>query len=410
MSHHYGQDAVASLEAGAVEVIPPDGLRAKLGIASRENRPLIVKLGFDPTAPDLHLGHAVVLKKLRDFQRRGHQIVVIIGEFTARIGDPTGKNKARPPLSREQVAENASTYLRQLSLILDVDRLAVRSNAEWFDTLTVRDMIDLLAQFTVAQIMEREDFSRRYREGVPISLHELVYPLLQGYDSYVIESDVELGGMDQLLNCLVGRHVQEAKGVPAQAVVCMRLLRGTDGQDKMSKSVGNYVGLTDSPIDMYGKLMSIPDELLPEYIDLTTDLSLEEREALKARLGQGAENPMAIKKAVAFDVVCQYHSEHAAEAAAEHFYRQVQKKEPAAEDYVQVTLGTLSLPKPPVTLVDLGAAIARRSKSEIRRLIHDGAVSVNGERVDDAGYTFESVQPGTKVRIGKRGYYEIIAG
>jgi tyrosyl-tRNA synthetase len=410
MGDQNGQDTGASLEAGAAEVVPPDGIRAKLETASRENRPLIVKLGFDPTAPDLHLGHAVVLKKLRDFQRRGHQIVVIIGEFTARIGDPTGKNKARPPLSREQVAENASTYLHQLNLILDLDRLEVRSNAEWFDTMTVRDMIDLLAYYTVAQSMEREDFSRRYRERVPISLHELVYPLLQGYDSYVVQADVEVGGLDQLLNCLVGRHVQEAKGVPAQAVVCMPLLRGTDGQAKMSKSEGNYVGLTASPVDMYGKIMSIPDELLPEYLDLTTDLPLQDREALKARLGQGAENPMAIKKAIAFDVVRQYHSEHAAEAAAEFFYRQVQKKEPAAEDYVRVDLDTLSLPRRSVTLVDLGSAIARRSKSEIRRLIHNGAVSVNGERVDDAGYTFESVQPGTKVRIGKRGYYAIDAG
>jgi tyrosyl-tRNA synthetase len=399
-------DECAVLEAGAADIVPADGIRSKLQLVQSESRPLIVKLGFDPTAPDLHLGHAVVLRKLRQFQRLGHRIVIIIGEFTASIGDPTGKNEARPPLSREAITENAQTYLNQLGLVLDVARIEVRSNAEWFDAITLRGMIDLMAQHTLAQIMAREDFTTRFREGSPISLHELVYPILQGYDSYVINADVELGGHDQLLNCLVGRHMQAAKGRPAQTVLCMPLLRGVDGTAKMSKSQGNYVGLTEPPDDMYGKIMAISDELLPEYVALTMAAPVTARELQQALLA-GTQSPMAAKKAVAFDVVRQFHGDAAAQSAADTFYRKIQRKVLDDEDYVRVPLATIGAAGAPVSLVDIGAAITRKSKSEIRRLIASGGVSVNGDQTTDVAFVFKPLVPGTRLRFGKRAYYEI---
>lgn len=399
--------ACAILQDGTATIVPADGVRTKLETAQREKRPLIVKLGFDPTAPDLHLGHAVVLRKLRQFQDLGHRIIFIVGEFTGRIGDPTGKNKARPPLTHEQVSANAATYLHQIGKILDTTRLEARSNAEWFDKMTVRDSVELLAGHTLAQLMEREDFSKRFREGTPISLHELMYPILQGYDSFMIHADIEMGGNDQLLNCLVGREIQEARGQAPQVVLCMPLLRGTDGSIKMSKSEGNYVGLTDEPSNMYGKIMSIPDDLLEEYIELAMAVPRAEKQELKRKLADGTENPMVIKKAVAFDVVRQFHGVEPAEAAAEAFARQFQKKALEDEDYERVPID--SLPgRQAVPVVDICAMVAKKSKAEIRRLIQSGAININGDRVNDPMYKLAVVEPGTRIRIGKRGYYEIV--
>ena len=280
---------------------PEDGLAEKLKVAEAENRPLRVKLGFDPTAPDLHLGHAVVLQKLRDFQLAGHTIVVIIGDFTASIGDPTGRNKLRPPLSDAEIRENAETYLAQLGKVVDIDRVEVRRNSEWHGALSAADILRLMAKVTVAQVMTRDDFRRRFADGLPIHLHELLYPILQGYDSVMIDADIELGGTDQLFNNLMGRHLQETLGKPGQAVITMPLLVGTDGSDKMSKSKANYVGLTDAPEDMFGKLMSISDAMLPNYIDLTGSFADDERRAMRSSLEAG-ENPMVIKKRLAENV------------------------------------------------------------------------------------------------------------
>ncbi|WP_211236704.1 tyrosine--tRNA ligase [Sporocytophaga myxococcoides] len=272
-----------------------NGLDEKLKQAELQNRKLVVKLGFDPTAPDLHLGHAVVLKKLRQFQELGHLIVIIIGDFTARIGDPTGKNKSRPPLNEDQVKENAKTYVAQLSKILDISKCSIRYNSEWLEGMNLSNAIQLLSQVTVAQMMHRNDFNTRFEKGIPISLHELVYPILQGYDSVEIMADVEMGGTDQLFNCSVGRQLQEGKGKKGQAVICMPLLKGIDGSDKMSKSQNNIIGLTDHPNEMFGKIMSIPDSLIVEYLKLVTDFADDEKMDNIRQLYEGL-NPMALKK------------------------------------------------------------------------------------------------------------------
>ncbi|MBP7057101.1 tyrosine--tRNA ligase [Candidatus Gracilibacteria bacterium] len=399
------------LLAGTEKVVPQNGLAEKLRIAKVEGRALVIKLGFDPTAPDLHLGHAVVLRKLRQFQDLGHKIVVIIGSFTAEIGDPTGKNKMRPPLSQEQVAKNAETYIAQLAKVLDLNTIEIRPNGEWFNQMTPRDIVRLLAQHTLARIMEREDFSNRFKDGTPIALHELLYPLLQGYDSREIKADVEIGGSDQLFNCLVGRHMQEAQGEAAQVVVCMPLLVGTDGVVKMSKSKGNYIGLTEGPNDIFGKIMSIPDSLIANYIQLATDFSLEDQQALLARLSSG-ENPMNIKKELAHNVVTQYHSAEAATAAGEFFRRQVQDRSLESKEFTEISLDTLGVASQ--SLIDICLAIlasrsseAAPSKSEIRQLIQAGAVTINGTKINTITHEVVIPAEGIKLKIGKRGFYSV---
>ena len=395
------------LEAGAAIIVPQDGLREKLTVAKTEDRPMVVKLGFDPTAPDLHLGHAVVMKKLKEFQDLGHKIEVIIGNFTAEIGDPTGKNKMRPPLSEEQVAINSKTYLDQLSKILDVNRIGINYNAEWFNVMSVREMIRLMAQHTLARIMEREDFSTRFKEGQPIAMHELVYPLLQGYDSLMINADVEIGGTDQLFNCMVGRYIQEVRGKVAQAVVCMPLLVGIDGKDKMSKSKGNYIGLAENPHDVYGKLMSIPDALIPDYIKLATDLNEQAKKGLLESMEKG-ENPMIVKKTLAHNVVRQFNGREAADEAELFFRKQVQERELDAKEFIEVSLSALGLHPDNLGLVDLCVAIEKdKSKSDIKRLILGGGISVEDLKISDIKYRFDAIKDGTRLKIGKRGYYLI---
>ncbi|MBV9963565.1 MAG: tyrosine--tRNA ligase, partial [Parafilimonas sp.] len=255
-------DEIQTLKSLVEIQVPENCIEDKIKLCRKEGRPLNVKLGFDPTAPDLHLGHSVVLKKLKQFQDFGHNVIIIIGDYTARIGDPTGKNKSRPPLTPEQVKKNAVTYINQLSKIIDIDKIEIRYNSEWLEKMSLTDTIFLLAQMTLAQILQRTDFNNRYTNGIPISLHELIYPLLQGKDSVMINADIEIGGTDQLFNCMVGKQLQEIYDKHGQGVICMPLLKGIDGSIKMSKSENNYIGLTDSPNDMYGKAMSIPDELL----------------------------------------------------------------------------------------------------------------------------------------------------
>ena len=380
---------------------PEDGLRDKLALAEREDRPLRVKLGFDPTAPDLHLGHAVVLQKLRDFQAAGHRIVVIIGDFTASIGDPTGRNKLRPPLSREEIDANAETYLAQLGKVVDLGDIEVRRNSEWHGALSAADILKLMAGVTVAQIMARDDFRTRFAGGLPIHLHELLYPILQGYDSVMVDADIELGGTDQLFNNLMGRHLQEAAGKPGQAVMVMPLLVGTDGSDKMSKSKANYVGLTDAPEEMFGKLMSISDAMLPNYLELTTTFPDDARAAMLRDL-EGGANPMDLKKALAANVVDRFHGAGAGDGARAHFERTVQRKAPEAEDHAPLPVA--DLPEAP-TLLDLCAAVEPgQSRGALKRLIAGGGVRLDGEKADDPQAGVDAA-PGRTLWIGKRGRF-----
>ena len=312
---------IRTLQENAEIILPKNGLEEKLRQAEKENRKLIIKLGFDPTAPDLHLGHAVVLKKLRQFQELGHQVVIVVGSFTARIGDPTGKNKARKPLTAEEVKHNAETYIRQHSKVIDVEKSKIVFNSDWLDALPFSEVIQLMSKVTVAQLMHRNDFNKRFTENTPIAMHELVYPILQGFDSVQIGSDIEMGGTDQLFNCTMGRQLQESHGNPPQIVMCMPLLKGLEGKEKMSKSLNNTIGLTDGPHEMFGKTMSIPDSLIDEFIDLTTDFPPIEKENIKLS-AQNGENPMNIKKRIARNIIAQYHNEESAEQAEQVFMNQ----------------------------------------------------------------------------------------
>ena len=405
-------EASEQLHQGVAILTPPEGLKEKLEDARKNNRPLIVKLGFDPTAPDLHLGHAVVLRKMRQFQDAGHKLIVIIGDFTARIGDPTGRNKARPPLSEEAIRQNAKTYLDQLSKVLDMNpsKLDVRFNSEWLGKMNFADVVKLLAKATVAQLLQREDFNNRYRNNVPISMHELLYPLMQGYDSLYLNADIEMGGTDQLFNCMIGRTLQESDSKPGQVVVSMPLLIGLDGKEKMSKSHNNYIGLTEEPNQMYGKAMSMPDHLLPNYLDLATDFPLEKIREMKAGLEDGSLHPMDAKKAIAENVVKQYHGEAAAAEATAYFYNQFQKKDDADKAYQPVDIDAVFEGTNSISLVDLCAKLQPGvSKSQIRRLIASNAVSVNEEKIVDPSQAVQRpAENALRLRIGKRGFFSIL--
>lgn len=386
-------------------ITPPNGLQYKLEKSAKEKKPLTVKLGFDPTAPDLHIGHAVVLKKLRDFQRAGHKVIVIIGDFTARIGDPTGRSTLRPPLSSEKIDENATTYVAQLSKIIDVSNITTLYNSEWLNKLNFSDVIKIVSKMTVAQIMQREDFANRFENNTPIGMHELLYPILQGQDSVAIEADIELGGTDQLFNCMVGRTLQESENKDGQIVMSMPLLVGLDGKEKMSKSKGNYIGLTDQPNDMYGKVMSIPDELLINYLELASDFETAEIEKLKEQFFSGSLHPMTLKKTIAENIVRQYHGEEASTEAEKFFAAQFQSKLNSEKVYTQVSKNILG-EADSISLVDICVPIAESlSKGEIRRLITAGAVSINDEKITDPLFKVSTKDGDIKLKFGKRGYF-----
>lgn len=395
------------LQENVAIILPENGLEEKLTLASKENRKLSIKLGFDPTAPDLHLGHAVVLKKLKQFQDLGHQIIIVVGSFTARIGDPTGKNKARKPLSAEDVQHNAQTYINQLSKVIDVQKTKIVFNSDWLDALTFSEVIQLLSRVTVAQLMHRNDFNKRFTENTPIAMHELVYPILQGFDSVKIECDIEMGGTDQLFNCTMGRQLQEVHQMPAQIVMCMPLLRGLDGKEKMSKSLNNIIGLTDEPNEMFGKTMSIPDTLIEEFINLTTDFSMEEKTAIFSRLNEG-ENPMNIKKIIAKNIVSQYHDLASAEDAEQFFINQFQNKNFEDKVYEPVAIGSLKSIKNKISIVELCHQLKNDlSKSAIRRLVESGGIQINTIKITDANEEVELI-PQTKIKIGRRGFFELV--
>lgn len=396
------------LAAGIETIVPANGLKEKLALAEKENRPLIIKFGMDPTAPDLHLGHAVALKKIKQFMENGHEIHLIIGDFTARIGDPSGRNTTRPPLTPEEVDQNAKTYVDQLDKIFDTSKLTIHYNNDWMGKMSLADTLKLLSKATLAQMMQREDFVNRYENNIPIALHELIYPMMQGYDSYVLNSDIEFGGRDQLLNCLVGRSLQEQDGKSGQIVLSMPLLCGLDGHIKMSKSKGNYIGLTEPATEMYGKTMSIPDSLISEWVDLVTDWDAETKANVIADLKNNTVNPMEIKKKIAYNIVEQYHSREDADAAQEFFYKQVQQRGFDTKEFTAVKWENLTA-NAEITLLDLGVALQpEQSKSAMRRLIESGAVSIEGEKTTNPTFRLEKSQNGIKIKIGKRGFYNIV--
>jgi tyrosyl-tRNA synthetase len=395
---------LALIREGALEVITEDDMRAKLRSSLAAARPLTVKLGLDPTAPDIHLGHTVVLNKLRDFQDLGHQVVFLVGDFTAGIGDPSGRSKTRPALSTEEIRAHAETYCEQAFKILDPDKTTIDYNSRWLAAMSFADVIRLAAKYTVARMVERDDFAKRLAEQQPISLHELFYPLAQAYDSVALEADVELGGSDQKFNLMVVRDIQREFEQEPEVAVIMPLLVGTDGVQKMSKSLGNYVGVTDAPEDIYGKLMSVSDEIMFDYLEILRLKTQAEAKALRADVAAGRAHPKDVKMAMARQVVELYHDEAAAQAAEEHFER-VHKEGLTPED--------VPTHKPSANPIVLAALLAEAglasSKSEARRLISQNAVSVNDEKVADehAELTFAG---GEVIKVGKRRFVQIEIG
>ena len=389
---------IQTLKQNVEIILPENGLEQKLKQAKEENRKLIIKLGFDPTAPDLHLGHAIVLKKLKQFQDLGHQIIIIVGSFTARIGDPTGKNKARKPLSTQEVQHNAETYINQLSKVVDVEKTKIVFNSDWLDSLNFSEVI---------QLMHRNDFNKRFTENSPIAMHELVYPILQGFDSVKIEADIEMGGTDQLFNCTMGRQLQETHQISPQIVMCMPLLKGLDGKEKMSKSLNNIIGLTDEPNEMFGKTMSIPDSMINEFIDLTTDLPNAEKQNLKLRISDG-ENPMNIKKIIAKNIISQYHNQESAELAEQFFSNQFQNKNFAEKVFEPISIESLFPNQSKISLIELCHRLkSNESKSFIRRLIESGGIQINNTKMTNPNAEIQLLKK-TKIKIGKRDFFELV--
>ncbi len=372
------EQQLAYLKKGLAELIREEDLRERLAASAKEGRPIRVKAGFDPTAPDLHLGHTVLLRKLKHFQDLGHQVIFLIGDMTGLIGDPTGRNITRPPMTREEINQNAETYKAQVFKILDQAKTEVRFNSEWLEPLQYQDMVKLCSKYTVARLLERDDFSKRLKEGLPISMHELLYPLAQGYDSVALNCDVEMGGTDQKFNLLVGRELQRDYGQPAQIVATVPILEGLDGIEKMSKSKGNYIGITEPAKVMFSKVMRLSDDLMYRYYELLTDLQLDEIAALRKSAQSGERDPMEVKMALGRRIVADFHSEAEAAAASEAFNREVrQGLEPA--DTETVELPAEARTEKGIRVDKLIAKIGLAdSVSDAARKIEANAVEVNG--------------------------------
>lgn len=387
------------LTKGCVDVVPQEELKAKLERSRAAGKPLTVKVGFDPSAPDLHLGHTVVIRKMRHFQQLGHRVVFLIGDFTGLIGDPTGKKATRPQLTREEIEENATTYKRQIFKLLDPDTTVVDFNSRWLGALSSADWIRLAATVTVAQMLERDDFRKRYESQQPIALHEFLYPLAQAYDSVVLECDVELGGTDQLFNLLMGRHLMRERGQEPQIVMTLPLLEGLDGVEKMSKSLGNYVAVEDSPNEMFGKLMSLSDELMWKYWLLLTDRTQEEIDGLRKQVAEGDRHPMDVKKELARILVDEFHAEGEGAGAQEEFERVFSSRNlPTDIPEVEVAAGA---PEILVSKVLVQAGLAS-SNGEARRLMGQGGVKVHGEPVTDSRATLAAGDSEVLIQVGKR--------
>jgi tyrosyl-tRNA synthetase len=394
-------EQLAYLTKGCVDVVRAGELRAKLERFEKTGRPLVVKVGFDPTAPDLHLGHTVLIRKMKHFQDLGHTVIYVVGAFTALIGDPTGRSKTRPPLTREEIAQNAETYKTQIFKILDPGKTVVRFNSEWLEPLGSVGWVKLAAQYNVAQMLERREFKKRYETGQPIAVHEFLYPLAQAYDSVFLEADVELGGTDQLFNLNVGRDIMPGYGLEPQIVMTTPLLEGLDGVEKMSKSMGNYAGVTEAPAEMFGKLMSISDDLMWKYYTLLTDLTPADILALRRRVGSGDLHPKQAKVELASAIVTDFHGAVEAGRAAEDFERRFAKGEldAAALPVVRVTLpaeGWKSLAR---LMVDVQLA---SSSSEASRKIQQGGVRIDSEKITDARARCDLSRPSFVLEVGRR--------
>jgi tyrosyl-tRNA synthetase len=406
-------DQLAYLLQGAAEVISRDDLRAKLEQSARTGKPLKVKLGVDPTAPDIHLGHTVVLRKLKHFQDLGHTAIFVIGDFTGMIGDPSGRSATRPTLTRAAVLANAESYKQQVARILDPARTEVRFNSEWLAKLTSEDLVRLCSHYTLARLIERDDFQGRFRANQPIALHELLYPMLQAYDSVVLSADVELGGTDQKFNLLVGREIQRAYGQPAQVAVLTPILAGTDGVKRMSKSLGNYVGVTEPPGEMFGKLMSISDELMWSYYELLTDIPPEELAQLRRDVESGKVHPMQAKRRLAQTIVADFHSASAATQAAEEFARVFQQRQAPSEVPVRRLTAADRKKLKAAPSVKLALLIhylkLAPSRSEAERLLKQGAVELDGRRLTDSRAQLDlSPARDFTLRVGKHRFERIV--
>jgi tyrosyl-tRNA synthetase len=396
------------IRRNAVDILPEGELEMKLAQSIEENRPLRVKQGFDPTAPDIHLGHTVGLRKLREFQDLGHVVVVIVGDYTALVGDPSGRSATRPQLTQDQVEVNAKTYLDQFFKIVDRDRAEVRRNGEWFSKMSFTDILELCSRFTVARMLERDDFENRYKSGSPISVHELLYPLMQAYDSVAIRADIELGGTEQLFNLLAGRQIQESYGVDAQVALTVPILQGLDGEQRMSKSIGNYIGIAEPASEIFGKTMSIPDALIFDYYRLLTDLSDSEIESIGRQLEDSSVNPMELKKSLGVTLATMYTSREEAHKAREDFERVFSDRQ-VPDDMPVISCsssefadaGEIFWPK------FMASHKMQKSSGEARRLIAQGGFYVDGKRQTDLStplpFSGEHI-----LKLGKRGWYRLI--
>jgi tyrosyl-tRNA synthetase len=397
---------LAVIRRGVVEIVPEEELELKVIRSVATGEPLKVKLGLDPSAPDIHVGHTVVLHKLRQFQELGHRVQLVIGDFTGRIGDPTGKSETRKQLSEEDVRRNAETYREQIFKILDPHQTQIYFNSAWLAPLQFADVVQLAAKTTVARMLERDDFSKRYANGQPIHIHEFFYPLMQGYDSVALESDVELGGTDQKFNLLMGRTLQKEYGLEAQVTIMMPLLEGLDAVNKMSKSLGNYIGIAEEPGEIYGKTMSVPDELMLKYFELATDISGEDLARLKEGLSDGTVHPRDAKMRLARTFVRLFHGERAAEEAERRFVTVFQKRE-LPEEIAEVELPSSDLEQGSVRIVRLLVALGLQSSNgEAKRSVQQGAVRLNEQKIDDPNAVV-AVKDGDIVQVGKRKFAKI---
>lgn len=397
------EEQLEIIKRGTVEIILEEDLKRKIENSYKEKKPLRIKVGFDPTAPDIHLGHTVLLEKMRQFQDLGHEVIFLIGDFTGMIGDPSGKTETRKPLTKEEVLKNAETYKEQVFKILHPERTVIRFNSEWFSSMTALDMCRLAGAETVARMLEREDFKKRFTEGRPITILEFLYPLLQAYDSVYLKADIELGGTDQKFNLLMGRQLMKLYDMEAQVVIMMPLLEGLDGVQKMSKSLGNYIGINEKPDEMFGKIMSINDELMIKYYELLSHISIAQLEELKAGISEYIINPRDAKESLAFEIVERYHGRYEAERAKEKFIKLFRQKD-IPEDIVTFEIpyeeGGIWLPK---LLKDKGIT---KSTSESIRLINQGAIKINTDIITDIDI---KLQRGDYViKVGKKRFLKVI--
>jgi tyrosyl-tRNA synthetase len=398
------EEQLKVIKRGTVEILPEEELIFKLKRSIQESKPLRVKQGFDPTAPDIHLGHTVCLRKLRQLQELGHQVILIIGDYTGMVGDPSGRSETRPQLTLDRIKANARTYQEQFFRVVDESKTEVHFNGEWFSRMSFLEFMQLASNFTVARMLERDDFSKRYKEQIPISIHELFYPLMQAYDSVMIKADVEIGATEQKFNLLAGRQIQEVYGQKPQVILTMPVLVGTDGEQRMSKSLGNYIGVAEPPGEIFGKIMSIPDEQIYNYFELVTDVGADELTQIKEELEKRRTNPMVLKKRLGKEIVRMYWSQKEAEGACEEFERVFSKKELPEDiplkrmesDQAEMWIGHF--------LVKAGCV---NSTSEIRRLIKQGGLYIDNKRIDDENLKI-SVAGEKLVRLGKRRFFRIV--